>query len=592
MKQMIRWPGLLAFVVVFGGIALLLSIFLEPLAKTALQSTLTRLNGAEVNIAEVEIQRAPFAVTVKGLEMTDPQTPELNRLQVTTLRAEVAFLELLIGRVHIQDLTAAGVRFAQPRASAGAVRTREPAQDQQNWRERLESFDIELPSTESVLAGANIQTPALIEQVETQFKEREAQFNTAREQLPSTEKVEEYQQRIETILDSKPSNARELLAAREALKEIKDEIEADRERVREFLAVARGTLEATQQDVRAIRQASEQDLARAQELLRFDPQALTELSGILFGQKVEQWAQYGLVAFDFIAPMLNRAQQEQQSPSRWEGRYIEFDGATQPTFWLKNAAFDVILEPQNATPVSIAASLKDLTWQHDRIGRATTFAVNNDSAPWWQELALSGDFYVNAGGDIRGAQRWQLAGAALNNLQLIEQTEFAAQLTEALLNSQGEIALNAGVLSGGGALDFSSVDFGTGGESSWARYFEQALDSVQAFDIQLGISGEMASPQFQIGSNLDNQLASSLQNMAQQEASDRLAEVRASLNARTEGVLSELRPWLERAEALQAQGVATEDIFAELLRSEVGDVVDAERERLLRRLGERLGGGG
>lgn len=588
MKGIIRWPGLISFALVMGAIVLFFALFFESLLRVGLQAGLSRVNGAEVNIAQLDIQRAPFAVTLQGLEMTDPEMPELNRFQAEQLRAEVAFLELLIGRVHIHELSAQGVRFAQERAQVGTVRTRDEGDDADqriDWRERLQQFDIQLPTTESFLAGADIRTPQLVDRIEADFKTREAELRRVRDNLPEPEVVRDYQARIDALLEQRPRNPRELLAAREALNEIKRDMERDRSQVREFMQVTRGAVDGAEQDFQALRASYEHDMDRARRLFSTDPEALTELTGLLFGERVEQWAQYGLIAFDFIAPMLARAQEEDERPSRWQGRHIEFDAERTPTFWVKQAAFDLMVQE-----ASLTATLRDLTWQHDRLGRATRFTVDTERAPWWQSLNLDGDFYLNAEGAMRGAQRWRLQGAQLAEMSLVNQREFSAELAQALLNSEGEIRLDRGALAGGGKLVFEQVDFATGGSASWARYFEQALASVSAFDINLGVSGQMARPRFRMDSNLDNQLESTLRNMARAEADVRLAEVRSSLTQARDGLRSEWQPWLERAQLLREQGAATEQILTELLSVEIGDSIDAERSRLLRRLGDRLGG--
>ena len=56
MQNIIRWPGLIAFFVITGLIALISLVFLDTWIRLALVHSLEQSTGAEVNIAEVEHQ--------------------------------------------------------------------------------------------------------------------------------------------------------------------------------------------------------------------------------------------------------------------------------------------------------------------------------------------------------------------------------------------------------------------------------------------------------------------------------------------------------------------------------------------------------
>ena len=53
MRNIIRWPGLIAFFVISGLIAAIVIIFLDIWIKLAAENGIAEATGAEVNIAEV-----------------------------------------------------------------------------------------------------------------------------------------------------------------------------------------------------------------------------------------------------------------------------------------------------------------------------------------------------------------------------------------------------------------------------------------------------------------------------------------------------------------------------------------------------------
>ncbi|MCC5854545.1 MAG: TIGR03545 family protein [Idiomarina sp.] len=582
----IRWPGLITFLAIVGGLTLFIVVFIDGLVRVGLSAGLSRVNGAEVNIASVDLNWSPFSVTLQELQITDPEVPELNRFAAEELRAEVMFWDLFIGRVHITDLRANGITFGSERAQAGRVRaTERDGEDAMDWRDRLAQFDIQLPGVEEVLGRADIRTPALSAEAEERFEARERAFRRVREELPSTSKVEDYQKRFEALSESRPRTPQELNRAREQFRELQRGMRDDRERVNAFLEVSREGARGTQEDIEALRNAYQHDLDRARALFSADQGSLTELTGILFGAQVQQWAEYGFMVFDFIAPLLQSAQEDQEQPSRWAGRFIDFDRNNRPTFLVENAELSLGLEVGD-----IRMQIRDLTWQHAILGRPSTFELSSADSPWWRALRLDGDLFIGAEGSISGGQRWALEQARLDDLALVEQRQFSAALQRAVLNSQGELRIDGGALRGQGRLLFTEAAFATGGEASWARYFEQALQGIQRFDIDLGVRGELARPRLSLQSDLDNQLASIMNRMVREEADLRLASVRTELNETTQRLQGELQPWLERAQAIQSQATDYESKLTELLRVEFDELIRGDSDRLLNRIRTRVGG--
>lgn len=585
MKGLIRWPGVAAFFIIIAIVISFFALFLDNMVRAGLTAAFTRANQAEVNIEQVALHWSPFSVEIKNIQMTDPDMPSHNRFAARSLRAEVQFLELLIGKVHIEDLHVAGVELNSLRVQPGKVAEVAEPEDQVALRERLAEFNIELPTAKSFLEGANITTPALVQSAEQKFNERQQQFKTARENLPETEKFDQYRTRIDAIIESKPRKPRELIAAREQLNEIKQEIRADKARVETFLATSESIVQGTQDDLNAIKETYQADLNRARELFNFNTDSITELSGIMFGTQVEEWANYALLAFDFIAPLLENAKQtEEQAPSRWQGRYIDFDSERSPKFWVKQAQLSMHLQQ-----LDFNLAIQNLTWQHERIHTPTEFQLTADQGSHWEQFGLSGNLFINNLGQVRGAQQWQLIGAELQNLELIGSSHLRTLLTQGMLNSEGSLSIHNGEIAGQGGFNFSHADFTVTGEGKVPEYLGQALSAIHTFNLNLDLAGQFTRPSFKLSSDLDRQLGAQFNSMLATEANSRLAEVRASLSANSQSFMSKAEPWLAQAEELRNQGKGLEESFTELLTAELDDLLESEGERLLDKLRNKRG---
>jgi len=584
MNKVIRWPGLIAFVVIVGGLAMLIRTFAGPLVKSGLEYGLTRANGAEVNIASVQINWSPFSVNMEEIQFTDPEAPEFNRLQANRARAELYFWDAVIGRVHITDLEVSGIAMGETRRSPGRVRSDYQRESEPfDWRQTLADLDIEIPTVEGVLERSEIRTPGVIEQAQSNYETQRANVEEARENLPEREKIEAYRERVEASTEARPRNPEELLRLREELRTLQRDMRQDREAVRAFVATSEEAVNVLRADLDAVRAAPGQDIERVRSLLRFDNDSMSQLSGVLFGPKVEQWSQYLLMAFDFIGPMLQRSEDEEVKPSRWEGRFIDFDRAQRPVFLIERAVTDIRLPDTH-----LSMDWANITWQHDRIGgNPSTFAVAASESSYWQELSLNGEFALSDLRGFMGQQAWRIRGVNLLEQQLFAQNDVVARLLGAMLNSEGQIGVESGQLSGGGVIAMQDVALELTGDARWAQILSDVVGQINAFDMNLNVSGPMQAPGLSLRSDLDAQLQRLMTARLTAEADEQIARLRQDLQQRVSVATENLDPRLQSLVGSLEQGKNFDDVLGELLSVNPDDlnIGDQLRDRLRRRLG-------
>lgn len=589
MNKVIRWQGIVLFIILFGGTALLIRTFAGPLLKSGLEFGLTRANGAEVNIERVVVQWSPFALRIEEIQFTDPEQPTLNRLQASSAGAELYFWDAVIGRIHITDLHLTGIAMGVARSSPGRVRADYQAErEPRDWQQTLADLNIDLPNTEELLQRSDIRTPAVVAAAEAQLNTQRQLVRTAREQLPDEESLQAYQDRIEEITEARPRTPQELLELRNRLRALRDEMRADRDAVRAFVAAAETASETLQAELNNVRTAPEQDVQRLRSLLAFDNDSLTELSGIFFGPKVEEWSRYLLLAFDFIGPMLTRSDDEEVGPSRWEGRYIDFDRQRRPRFLIDQALTDI-----QFASTHLGVEWRNITWQHDRIGGTpTTYTLAAANSPYWQELNLAGRFSLSTAAGFAGSQSWQVAGVNLAEQALFQQNEVAGKLLGAVLNSQGEIGVANGMLNGGGAVRLADVALQVQGDARWAQILADVLSNIRDIDMNVGVSGAMQAPGLSIRSDLDRQLQQGFSTALTAEADLHIARLRQQVEAEVASLTERLQPQLQQTNVWLQEGKQKQALFNDLFSVEPDDLQlgDQLRDRLRDSLRNRIGG--
>jgi hypothetical protein len=119
--RIIRKAGvvLVALVVVLS--ALIASLVKNDTIRDHATKTLTRANGAEVDLDKLDLSLLTGAVAVSGIQVTDAKKPQNNQVSVEKITADASLYNLLLGRIVMENVEVSNVRFDQERATPGKV---------------------------------------------------------------------------------------------------------------------------------------------------------------------------------------------------------------------------------------------------------------------------------------------------------------------------------------------------------------------------------------------------------------------------------------------------------------------------------------
>ncbi len=120
--KLIRWAGVTAAVVVLAAAVVGVKFFLTDEMLTARAAeTLSRLNGAQVDIELLSLKPFSGKVAANGIQVTDPKKPQNNRVSIGEFEAQASLYNLLLGKVVMDNLEISALKFDQPRAQPGEV---------------------------------------------------------------------------------------------------------------------------------------------------------------------------------------------------------------------------------------------------------------------------------------------------------------------------------------------------------------------------------------------------------------------------------------------------------------------------------------
>ncbi len=581
MRTMIRLPGLIAFFAVIGLYAAITLVFLDYWIKLLAEKSLGRTNGAEVNIARVEHSFSPLGVRMFDIQFTDPQFPTKNKVSADSLSANIQMAPLLLRKVIVDDLTVQGIAFSTPRQSAGEVY--QPIEFSKVLSEPLFADGQGIPSVDDILAKSPLKTTQAIEKVQATYQKHSKKLKVQYAALPSKEKMADYQAQIKALTDTNYQDPAQLIAAKQAFDQLKQQIKAEQQKLRNFKQAAQQAKAELAPQLAQLTAAPGQDYQQLQSLIAGDAQAIENVTRLVFGDKIGQWSQYALAALDLLGPMLQKQTQQEQNLAAEQGRWIAFDDSSSlPDFWIKQAQISLRWQQEN-----IVSHWQNITHQHDLIGQATTFIINSSSSALWQSLKLKGDLWLGESG-ITAQQDWQLNGLKLAQVNLIQQDKLTGILNQGLLSSTGKVEVVQQQISGTSNIDLSNLKIAATGQNQLTKVLAQTLNNLQQLNIQTDITGILGQVDLSLSSDLNSQLGQALLSNLTPEQQSKLDQLKQKLNAKSQGVLGEQNGQL--AQWTQWQELANGDLTRvnNMLEAKLNDVIEQEKEKLKNKLLNKL----
>jgi uncharacterized protein (TIGR03545 family) len=305
MKKWIRWPGLIGFVVVVGVVIALWFLFLDGIVRRMVEKGGTAIVGAEVDLARAHVTLVPLGITLQGLQVTDPQAPEKNSIEVSRIAFSLDSLNLFRRKVIINEMSSEGMRFGAARKRPGKVVVPPPKPPEEKKKEStLPSFTM--PDVKKVLQEEKFESPAMIEQAQANIKKKEEAWQKTVASMPDKAALDAYQARARKLRDAKKGGLKGLKdAATDALALTKD-LNRDLDKVKKAKADFSTDLAAAKALVEKAEKSPMEDIRRIADKYSISSDGLANLSQTLFGGSVRGWIDKGVPWYGRLKPLFDR----------------------------------------------------------------------------------------------------------------------------------------------------------------------------------------------------------------------------------------------------------------------------------------------
>lgn len=556
---MIRWSGLIAFVIIVGLIVVFNLLFLDGIIKSIVKDQASMAVGARVDIGDLKFKVFGLSVDIHDLQVANPEQPMRNAAEVGALSFDLAAAPLLKKKIVIQRMKVVDLAWDTPRQTSGALparlqkklKARKKGVEVTTTREkRLEDCvlpdfsaleDLKKRSAKDLLADVNLQSVAFLTEYRKKVSASRQSWEKRLADLPTHEKIEADLKALQSLKDQRPSDMTQLPAHLEKAKTLQQKLNNTRkilvEAQQEF-QTEMGSLKASLKDVEKLK---EQDLKTVLEKLGIKVPSAVDLVCVLLGKEVAQKMNWAIAWYRKLNRFMptGKAKGEKEEPMprpRMKGVDVRFPITRgYPDFLLEMAEFSARPGakrlPGKFTFDRLTGELRGLTTHPALYGKPTVFRLNGslvgESA---KEVTLSGQL------DHRGEPAGDRFELLIKQLRVghpgsAAKEESPLQLTSAILDVNGSLSVKGDALKGRVLVDVGRPKVAVG---STAAILADLFKNMGSFNVALSIGGTLDQPSMSLSSSATKTLASGLQNLVQQKLKGIQNDIRKAISSRVD----------------------------------------------------------
>jgi len=483
MTRIIRPWGIAIFV----AVALIGIFTLDWIVEVTLESLGTDINGASVELDEVDVSLWPAEITLTDVQITDPYSPNYNRLQVSSASLQLDGLMLLRRHLVVNSLSLDGVQINAQRATIGDT------QIAINSGRSVFDFssllpDLSVADMDPLLASIEKQYLQTLSRRAEEIEQIEARWKAAINELPDDDEISDYRARWEAL------NNASFVEKMIGLKQLKDDIKSDLDQLKTLqtqLSRDRALVKDMIVEVRSL------------------PEVLVESALADMGLGTDNGNVVRDIVGDATSLWLNRSQgvsealsqsRSDERPRRGQGRLINF-GADNPIpqFLVRKVDFSGEIYLLQRAMVA-TGSVENLSYPIGVLDEPMSLALDGRDTSRGK-LRLNASLYPDASTDfIVELSELSVADLALGSDSIHELSLEEGHLSLLLNGSMDAFELNTNLFA---TIDNPKITVAGQERSDGERLFADTVNNLDHMDLELKVSGPIKAPTVTVSSNMN-----------------------------------------------------------------------------------------
>lgn len=586
MKDMMRWKGLIGFVAVIAFGTVLWLFFVDGFVERMIEKTGTWIVGAKVELDDADLSLFPLGLNLSRLQVTDPDKPMINTVDIKRTVLSLDSLNLLRRKVIIERMAVEGVRFGTERKASGAV-ARKPADDEDELRElgkkesgfKFPSFEV--PDVNDILKREELQSLKLVESLRIDIQEERQSWQKRLEDLPDKKDFDDYQKRIEELRSTKKIDASRLLGKAGELKSIRADIKRDLNNIKSTRKDFDNRLKSLKRRADQAAKAPLEDIHRLKQKYSLHGQGVSNITQVLFGPKISKWVEGALVWYERLRPVIERTKQIQKDsedkegpeivkPIRAKGVYVRFkEKKPLPDFLIRMANTSLQVKAGD-----IKGKIKNITPDQDVLGIPLSFAFSGDNLKEADFIKLDGELNHISPSKPEDKANLRIRGYNIENLVMSESKELPIVLKKALADLKLSVNRSGDVISASAAIRFYSAQLLSPKEEagSLIKAVNSSLSEIKSLNVNIDITGTLKDYDIRLSSDLDRILKNVIGKQLKEQTARFEKELKSAISEKMKGPLSALQTDLSGFDDISSEISSRLEEGNRLLKDIKGDI--------------------
>jgi len=580
--KFIRLPGLIAFIVLFGCIFGGAVFFAESLIENYAENALTEANGAKVDIDEVVLRWDPLTLKVINIEVTDKQRPMFNTAQIQQASFVLSVADLLLGKVNIDELSVTGIKLDTPRKTSGAIAIdKKKAAEEKIAAADAASFempDIELPDVKELLKTEPLKSETIFKTLDEDLGSTKTSWSDIKKDLEDKKRWDAYDARYKQIQKDFKGSFTQKLTAIKSAKELSEQLKGESTRFKTARDTIKADLDRIENEFREAKAAPGNDLKRIKDRFNLDNMTPENISQMLFGPQVTEYAVMAKQWYARIEPYLedDAAESEAVKHIRSEGVDVKFaEHDPKPDFFVRLAAIDI------ETPRGLFdGSVSDISSDQSINKKPMRFKLSGKGMNDRESEQIDGEFnYVDKNKGF-SLFNYQIAKQQIRDFSISKSKKFALNMQSSLMDFKLSARLQDKRLKGNGRFEFNQVDFQTNkksGGQSLSALLADSFAGIDKFNISTAFDGSLHDLNINLKSDIDDQLGDQLKLKFKDMKKQFENELKAEIDKKLQEPLAKIEAERQKLYAIKAEVKAKEKEYKDKLAS-LKQTIDQEKE--------------
>jgi uncharacterized protein (TIGR03545 family) len=567
--SLVRLPGLIGFVAVLVIIGLIWFVVLDSVIERIIERTGTAMVGAKVELDSADLSLAPLGLTLTRVQVTDPDAPMTNAVEVARIAFTMDPLNLLRRKVIIDEMTLGGVRFQTPRKRSGAIRQKPAEPRAEKHAEAISLPSLSVPSPEDVLKNEQLQSVKLVEAMKTDVEADKQRWQKKIAELPDKAKFEQYKGEIESLRKSK--GVAGILGGAQKAVELQRNVSSDLQQIRTLKTEVEQSTNQWRARIEEATKAPLEDAKRLKDKYGLSGQGATNFTRLLFGAKLADIVE-SLVRWEArLRPIVQRIAAQREAakgpdvikPIRASGLDVRFkEEFPLPDFLVRKAHASLVLQAGELSGV-----VRNITPDQPVLGMPLIFDFSGEGLKDVRSVSLTGSLNRVQPATPTDVVSLSARDYGLRSVDLAKSGDWTFQLQQARMDADVHLTHKDEAIDGTLGGGFRDVKLKADAPASQvATAVAGTLGDIRAFRVNAEVTGTLADYTMKLNSDLDRVIGEAITRQLGAQLTRFESDLQAAITQKVNAQLQELKGSVGGLDALTKELVGRLNIGEELLK--------------------------